>query len=478
MNELIRTALAASGNSIEVDADTGHVRVLDEELLRSHGIDALVYLAVFGAPQRQAVARWLIWETAQTLSIMPASIYDLYIGRGHDRLPHTFTTPAINLRAMSYDIARAAFSAATRSKVGAFIFELSRSEMTYTDQRPAEYTASILAAAIKEGFRGPVFLQGDHLQVNAKNYVANTDAELNGLRQLVDECIDAGFYNIELDTSTLTDMTKGAPEEQQHANVEMCALLSDYIRAHQPPNVVISIGGEIGETTEVASASARNSDVHDLHIFMDQFNRSIHHHPGLSKLSVRAGTSPGGVVLPDGAVALMTVDFETLSDLSNAARREYAMGGVAQHGASTLPIEVLRRFVKAGAIEVHLATAFQNMLFEQLPSTLVAEMYDWLFRQAAAGRKPGDTDRQFIYKMRRLATGPFKKMMWNISDFEKAEIRRVFEGYFTRLYEGLGVVDTADTVASVVSTHDHHKKVEDFIVGTPDGFSFMASASL
>ncbi len=462
MSELIRTALAATGNSIGIDADTGHVGVLDEVLLRSHGIDALVYLAVFGSPQRQAVARWLIWETAQALSIRPASIHDLYIGRGHDRLPHTFTTPAMNLRAMSYDVARAAFNAAIRHKVGAFIFELSRSEMTYTDQRPAEYTSVILAAAIKEGYRGPVFLQGDHLQVNAKNYVAHTDVELNGLRHLINECIHAGFYNIELDTSTLADMTKATQDEQQHANVELCVSLSDYIRTHQPPNVVIAIGAEIGET------SARNSDLNDLHAFMDHFKHRIHHHPGLSKLSVRAGTSPGGVVMPDGSVALMTVDFETLSELSNAARREYAMGGVAQHGASTLPLEVLNRFVTSGAIEVHLATAFQNMLFEQLPSALVTEMYDWLFLHAANERKPSDTDRQFIYKARRLATGPFKKLMWNISDFEKAEIRREFEGYFTRLFEGLGVTDTTGTVASVVSTHEQHKKVEDFLVAVPE----------
>jgi fructose/tagatose bisphosphate aldolase len=462
MNELIRTALAASGNSIEIDADTGGVRVRDEALLRSHGIDALVYLAVFGAPQRQAVARWLIWETAQSLSIRPASIHDLYIGRGHDRLPHTFTTPAMNLRAMSYDIARAAFSAAIKGKVGAFIFELSRSEMTYTDQRPAEYTTAILAAAIREGFRGPVFLQGDHLQVNAKNYVANTDAELSGLRHLINECIHAGFYNIELDTSTLTDISKATPEEQQRPNVELCALLSDYVRTHQPPNVVISIGGEIGEM------SSRNSDAHDLHAFMDYYKHRIHHHPGLSKLSVRAGTSPGGVVMPDGSVALMTVDFETLHELSTAARREYAMGGVSQHGASTLPQEILHGFVQAGAIEVHLATAFQNMLFEQLPGTLVSEMYDWLFKHVAAERKPNDTDRQFVYKTRRLATGPFKKLMWNISDFEKAEIRREFEGYFTRLFQGLGVVDTTDTIASVVSAHPIHKKVDEFLVAAAE----------
>ncbi|HEY3290156.1 MAG TPA: class II fructose-bisphosphate aldolase [Anaerolineae bacterium] len=456
MNELIRTALVAAGNSIGIDADSGHIRVLDEAFLRSHGIDALVYLAVFGEPSRQAVARWLIWETAQTLRIRPASIHELYIGRGHDRLPHTFTTPAMNIRALSYDIARAAFSSAIKAKVGAFIFELSRSEMAYSDQRPAEYTTAILAAAIKEGYRGPVFLQGDHFQLIARNYIANTNTEFGGLRRLIIESIHAGFYNIEIDTSTLTDMNRTRPEDQQSPNVELCALLADYVRAHQPPNTVISIGGEIGEL------SHRNNDVHDLRAFMDYYQRRIHHRPGLSKLSVRAGTTPGGVVMPDGSVALMNVDFDTLRVLSTAARKEYAMGGVSQHGASTLPQEILPRFVEAGAIEVHLATGFQNLLFEQLPGELVTQMYDWLFKNAAAERKEGDTDRQFLYKNRRLATGPFKKLIWNLTDFEKAEIRRQFEQFFTRLYHGLGVEDTVGTVDSVVTQHPIHKRVEDF----------------
>ena len=463
MNELIRTALAASGNSLEIDAYTGRLRVTDEMLLRSHGIDALVYLAVFGQPERRAVARWLIWEAAQALGIHPASIHELYIGRARDRLTHTFTTPAMNLRALSYDVARAAFRAAIKAKVGAFMFELSRSEMVYTDQRPAEYAACILAAAIREGYRGPVFLQSDHFQINARNYVANTDAELTRLRNLIHESIRAGFYNIELDTSTLVDVNLPTLEAQQRVNFELCAILSDYVRTHQPPKVDISIGGEIGEVGD------KNSDVHELRVFMDHYLRHIRHQPGLSKLSVRAGTSAGGVVLPDGSIAAANVDFDRLKELSQAARREYMMGGAVQHGASSLPQSEFHRFVEAGAIELHLATGFQNLLFEHLPGNLVTDIYDWLFTHAATERRPGDSDRQFIYRTRRLANGPFKQHIWNITDFEKAEIRRLFEEHFTSLYTALGVNDTAAMVANIVLTHQIHKRLEDFEIGrAPD----------
>ena len=64
--------------------------------------------------------------------------------------------------------------------------EIARSEMVYTDQRPAEYTTVVVASAIKEGYRGPVFVQGDHFQVNAKKYAAQPTAEVDAVKALTD----------------------------------------------------------------------------------------------------------------------------------------------------------------------------------------------------------------------------------------------------------------------------------------------------
>ena len=93
----------------------------------------------------------------------------------------------MNLRMLAYDSARAVFRAARKIDAGAFIFEIARSEIGYTDQRPAEYVAAVLAAAIREGFRGPVFIQGDHFQISAKKYAADPDAEIKAIRDLIAE---------------------------------------------------------------------------------------------------------------------------------------------------------------------------------------------------------------------------------------------------------------------------------------------------
>lgn len=70
---------------------------------------------------------------------------------------------------MTYDVARQIFRVANKHNVGAFIFEIAKSEIGYTFQRPSEYASCVLAAAIKEGYKGPVFIQGDHFQFNAKS---------------------------------------------------------------------------------------------------------------------------------------------------------------------------------------------------------------------------------------------------------------------------------------------------------------------
>src|SRR5437879_7619989 len=223
---------------------------------RSGAMDDLVRGAVFGAPEERDQARWLIWEIGQRGGVRPASIHELYMARGRGEAP-AFTTPAINVRVLAYDSGRAIFRAAKRLDVGAVICEIARSEIAYTDQRPAEYVAVMTAAALREGFTGPLFIQGDHVQVNAKKYAADADAELNALRALIEEELHAGFYNIDVDTSTLVDLSKPNLDEQQRTNYERAAELTAFIRDREPQGRTVSVGAEIGEV------GGMKSDVHE-----------------------------------------------------------------------------------------------------------------------------------------------------------------------------------------------------------------------
>lgn len=375
------------------------------------------------------------------------------IGRGD--IASKFTVPAMNLRMLAYDSARAVFRAANKLDVGALIFEIARSEIGYTDQRPSEYASAVLAAAIKEGFRGPVFIQGDHFQTSAKKYAAAPDGEVKAIRDLILEAIAGGFYNIDIDTSTLVDISQPGLDEQQKFNYELCADFTRFIREREPKAVTISVGGEIGEVGQ------KNSTPEDLDAFMKGYNVGRGQFKGISKISIQTGTSHGGVVLPDGTLAKVAIDFEVLRLLSQKARKEYGMGGAVQHGASTLPDAAFHKFVEAGTCEVHLATAFQTLIIEHeaTPESLRQEMYDWVRAHAADEKKPKDTDAQFIYKSRKKAVGPFKKQFWSLSEDARASIGASLEKTFAFLFDQLAVGGTTGLVAKSVSAPEIHQPI-------------------
>jgi fructose/tagatose bisphosphate aldolase len=353
---------------------------------------------------------------------------------------------------MAYDTARAIFRTAIRMKAGAFILEIARSEIAYTDQRPAEYVAVMLAAALREGFRGPVFIQGDHFQVNAKKYASDGRGEVDAVKALAREAIAAGFYNIDIDTSTLVDVSKPTLDEQQRLNYDVGIDILETVRDQEPRGVTISIGGEIGEV------GGHNSTVEELRAYMNGFNRQLPSGvAGLSKISVQSGTSHGGVVLPDGSIADVKLDLDTLERLSKIAREEYGLAGAVQHGASTLPDTAFNNFPKRETAEIHLATNFQNMLFDHLPPSLRGEIYDWLRDNAKDERKATDSDEQFFYKTRKKALGPFKRRFWDLPDDVKATLAKAYDEKFRFLFEQLAVGGTAAAVARYVEAPVQHR---------------------
>ena len=379
-----------------------------------------------------------IWDEAQSLGIYPASIQDLYEARGKNKFSG-FTVPAINLRALTYDLASAIFRAAKKINAGAFIFEIARSEMGYTDQKPLEYTTVCLAAAIREGFSGPVFVQGDHFQINAKKYKENSQKEIEGLKKLIKESIQGGFLNIDIDSSTLVDLDKKDLIEQQRLNFQMCAEMTKHIRSLQPEGVEVSVGGEIGEV------GTKNSTPEELKAFMQGYLDAIPKGmKPISKVSVQTGTSHGGVVLPDGTIAKVKLDFDTLKNLSEVARKEYGMAGAVQHGASTLPEDAFHKFPAIETAEVHLATQFQNMIFESkyFTSDLKKKIYAWIKENLKSEFKDGMSEEQFIYKTRKKSLGPFKKDLMSLSQEIRDKIGEELEEKFDFLFGQLNIKDT------------------------------------
>ena len=406
-------------------------------------IDQLAYAAVFGDEGAKAAARREIHLRARDHGAISSSIYPLYQALGRGEISRRFTVPAFNIRALTYDVARALFRAAMRNNVGPFIFEIARSEIGYTEQRPAEYAACVLAAAIAEGYKGPVFIQGDHFQASAKKWATEDGrkSEIKALESLIDEAIAAEFYNVDIDTSTLVDLSFPTRDEQQRTNYTYTAHFTKYIRARQPKGIEVSVGGEIGEVGKY------NTQPDEVRAYIEGVRRELGD-PGMAKISIQTGTSHGGVPLADGSIAQAKIDFDVLREVTRICRDEYGIAGSVQHGASTLPEEVFNKFPESDAVEIHLATGFQNMILDapSLPEDMKSEIRQSCFDECADERKSGETDEQFVYKTRKKALGPFKQRMWNLDDETKQSIIDAIEEKFEFLMDKLGVFNTRDLV--------------------------------
>ena len=444
---------------VEIEVREKKVVAVTESKLMGREWDKLVWQAVWGSKEEKAAARWVIWEVGQYLGVQPASINDLYLARGREEIRLDFTVPAMNLRAMAYDMAQAVFKQAKKLKVGALICEIARSEIGYTDQTPAEYTIACLAAAIKAGWKGPLYVQGDHFQAKQAGPGEPKAGEMEAIKKLTAEAVRDGFYNIDIDMSTLVDLDKPTESEQQRPNIKYSLEMVKFIREIEPKGVTVSLGGEIGHI------GGKNSTVADLKAYMDGFNKGLGKGvTGMSKISVATGTHHGGVVLADGSLADVPVDFKVLQDTTRVGRKDYKIGGSVQHGASTLPDEFFNQFVKAEAIEVHLATGFQNIILDhaKFPKELLEEMYGWLDKEKVDERKEDQTDEQFHYKLRKKALGKFKKELWELDKEVKAAIMDDLEKRFGFMFKELNVVNTQEMVNRVCPAAEIHKSLEDF----------------
>lgn len=449
-------------NNRTIEEKNGEIIIKDEKLFREETINNLVDTIVLGEdPHLKRLCFWISHSCAKKLGAVPSSIQGLYEAMGRKEVKG-FTVPAMNIRTLTFDLVRAAYRAAAKINAGTFIFEIAKSEIGYTGQKPLEYSSIILLAAMKEGYRGPVFIQGDHFQVKAANYLKDSEAEITPLKVLIKEAIDSGFYNIDIDSSTLVDLTKDTLDQQQKLNYEVCALFTEYIRELQPEGVDVSVGGEIGEV------GGKNSTPEELNAFMSGYNKAVGSLKGISKISIQTGTSHGGVVLPDGTIAKVNIDFDTLANLSEIGRNTYKMSGAVQHGASTLPGEAFHRFPEVGCAEIHLATQFQNIAYDYLPIPLKEKIYEWLYKECSGEKKPNWTDDQFIYKTRKKALGPFKKEIHSLSHDVKEGISKALEEEFSFLFDKLNIKNTKAAVDKYVKIVKVAKSKEDFLKDTKD----------
>ena len=206
----------------------------DEARFRVDGRRDLAWTAAFSTDEATiAAARWIVWEASQALGARSASIQELYMARGRGRGPRVHR-PAINIRAQTFDMARtvsrpprAATSARSSSSWPAASRPTRSSGRSTTRPR-------VLAGAIAAGWRGPGVHPGRPLPVQRQEVRRRPRGDDRGDPAGMPVAIDAGYRNIDIDCSTLVDLSKPTVDEQQRENYVRAAELTALIRSSSP----------------------------------------------------------------------------------------------------------------------------------------------------------------------------------------------------------------------------------------------------
>ena len=439
----------------------GDVLVIDDETaFRSTAIRDLAWTAAFSTDEATtAAAQWIVWEASQALGAHSASIQDLYTARGRGEVAG-FTVPAINLRAQTFDMARTAFEAAASADVGAVIFEIARSEQTYTYQRPIDFATSVLAGAIAAGWRAPVFIQGDHYQFNAKKYAADPEAMTEEIRRACRLAIDAGYRNIDIDSSTLVDLSKPTVDEQQRENYTRAAELTALIRTLETDGVTVSVGGEIGEV------GSQNSNVGGVARLPRRLpTRAGCADAGRDRLSARSASRPARAT---AACRCPTAASPRSSSISTCCASSATSPGAstARPEPSSTVRPPCRTSCSTGSRPSRLprstsrpASRTRSTTTRRSRRTSVAPIEAWCLENAADERKPDQTDEQFIYTTRKKAIGPFKRELWDLET--KDEILATQRRKLSFLFTELGVNGTREMITAYIRPVEVHRPIPD-----------------
>jgi len=364
-----------------------------------------------------------------------------------------FTVPAVNLRGLVFDTARAVFQAARAIHAGPFVFEIAPSELAAGRQSFDEYAGEVLVAALAEGWHGPLFLQGDHFALE--------DSGADAFTRLIETAslaVRAGFYQIDIDASDLVNAAGATAEQRQQVNAQATARAIHMLQHLEPVKKSILIGGEVGQ---IGGELTSETEMHAfLSLVRGQFGPG---ETGIGKVSVNTGTQHGGLVNAAGKLERMNVDFELTKRLSAMARRDFGLPGVVQHGASTLSLDQLARLPGCGVNEVHLATGIQNLVFDHptFPKPLLERMKRELTGVVQnrttpenGALEPGEQSAIF-YHQRWQSWGIYKKELWGLPEPVKTALRVSLREWFQQVFEALKLGGTDWITGEMASRIGH-----------------------
>jgi len=288
-------------------------------------------------------------------------------------------------------VAEGIFRAAKDTDSAVFM-ELARSESDlkggYTGMTPQDFSERMQKAAEKTGC-DIWALHADHITIKKGDA-----AEVAQTKELIDAQIKAGYTSFAIDASHLFNFEGKSLREELEQNIRITSDLAHYIKSNMKGKdfgLEVEVG-EIGRKDGSGLVLTRPEEAVE---FIKALNEA-EVYPNV--LAIANGSSHGHAYDQDGnVVEQLSIDIPRTKEIAEALRKNKLPVGIAQHGITGTPRELINQyFPKGDIIKGNVGTFWQDVVFNTFKvyePALYRDIQNWTLENYRP-LNPGKKDKQ------------------------------------------------------------------------------------
>jgi fructose-bisphosphate aldolase, class II len=340
-------------------------------------------------------------------------------------------------------VAQGIFQAAKDTDSVVFM-ELARSECDlkggYTGMTPSDFAKKMRKAAQDVQF-DMWALHADHITIKKGD-----TAEIDGTKELIDAQVDAGYTSFAIDASHLFNFEGKNVREELAENIRVTTDLARHIKSrmnNRDFGLEVEVG-EIGRKDGTGLILTRPAEAVE---FIKALNEN-----GVfpNVLAIANGSTHGHTYDANGnVVAQLSIDIPQTQAIAKALRDNRLNVGIAQHGITGTPRELINlHFPKGDIIKGNVGTFWQDVVFDILKvyePALYRNIQDWTLEKYRP-LNPGKKDLQIFDGNCKFAIKEFYKEIYSVSEETNRAIRARAYAESLVFFRAFGAYHTASLI--------------------------------
>jgi len=348
---------------------------------------------------------------------------------------------AANIRIAS--VAQGIFKAAKDTDSAVFM-ELARSECDlnggYTGFTPKTFSEKMNEAAKAEEF-DIWALHADHISIKTGN-----PSEIEGTKQLIDAQIAAGYTSFAIDASHLFNFEGKTVREELEKNIIATTDLALYIKSRMK-------GKEFGLEVEVGEIGRKDGQG----LILTKPEEAVEFIKALQEngvfpqvIAIANGSTHGHVYDEAGnVVEQLSIDIPQTKAVAKALRDNHLHVGIAQHGITGTPRDLINQhFPKGDIIKGNVGTFWQDVVFTAFKvyePALYKEIQEWTLGKYRP-LNPGKKDKQIFDGNCKMAIKEFFKQIYSVDEETNKAIQAMAYAESLVFFKAFGAYGSASLV--------------------------------